>query len=119
MFKDKLKELRKKHGQTQAQLGECIGVTQQAIERWENGRTEPNSSTLIQLSNFFGVTTDYLLDNLDEEEELNIPSRNNIISAITEMYEKLEPAEKQVITKYVEDVIKSMGYVKKSDEENK
>lgn len=121
MFKDKLKELRKKCGKTQAQLGDCLGVTQQAIERWENGRTEPNASMLIQISKFFGVTVDCLLD--VPEDSLSI-DRNNAMDTMIKMYKNLSLEERQVINRYIDSVIDSMGYVKKSDvtedtEENK
>lgn len=112
MLKDKIKELRKKCGKTQAQLGDCLGVTQQAIERWENGRTEPNASMLIQISKFFGVTVDYLLDVPDES--LNI-DRSNAMDMMIKMYQKLNPEERQVINRYIDSIIDAMGYVKKSD----
>lgn len=114
MFKDKLKKLRKDACETQAQLANALGVTQQAIDRWENARTEPNVTMLIQISKHFGVSVDYLLDNFDTES-LNVPSRNDIVFSIVKMYEKLEPNEKRVLNKYIESVICSMGYVKNDE----
>ena len=112
MLKDKIKELRRKSGKTQSQLGDCLGVTQQAIERWENGRTEPNASMLIQISKFFGVTVDYLLDVPDES--LNI-DRNSAMDTMIKMYKNLSLEERQVINRYIDSVIDSMGYVKKTN----
>ena len=114
MFKDKLKKLRKDACETQAQLANALGVTQQAIDRWENARTEPNVTMLIQIARHFEVSVDYLLDNFDTEG-WNVNGRDDIISSIVKMYEKLEPNEKRVLNKYIESVICSMGYVKNDE----
>ena len=45
-----LKSLREKHHLTQKQLAERVMVTRQAVSRWENGETQPNSDTLELLS---------------------------------------------------------------------
>ena len=61
MLKDKIKELRKQHGWTQAELAKKLSVSQQTIGSWEVGRAEPNSDALTKLAQLFNVTTDYLL----------------------------------------------------------
>ena len=52
---------RKKQGLTQAQLGELLHVSAQAISKWENGQAEPGIAMLMQLAEIYGVTTDELL----------------------------------------------------------
>jgi transcriptional regulator with XRE-family HTH domain len=42
-------------------LGEKSGLTQRKISFWESGKIEPDMDLLIQVSKFFGVSTDYLL----------------------------------------------------------
>ena len=59
--RDILKELRAKHGLSQDELAEKIFVTRQAVSRWENGETVPNTETLKLLSNLFGVSINTLL----------------------------------------------------------
>ena len=59
--KDILLELRTKRGITQDQLAEKIYVTRQAVSRWENGETIPNTETLKLLSKFFDVSINTLL----------------------------------------------------------
>ena len=59
--KDILYELRTKSGLSQDELAEKLFVTRQAVSRWENGETVPNTETLKLLSGLFGVSINTLL----------------------------------------------------------
>ena len=59
--KDVLFELRTRKGLSQDELAEKLFVTRQAISRWENGETVPNTDTLKLLSKFFNVSINTLL----------------------------------------------------------
>ena len=59
--KDILLELRTKSGLSQDELAEKIFVTRQAVSRWENGETTPNTETLKLLSKEFNVSINTLL----------------------------------------------------------
>ena len=63
MLSQKLKELRRVHGLSQAALAELFEVTQQSVGRWETDQAYPSIETLKKLSNYFSVSIDYLLDN--------------------------------------------------------
>ena len=65
MLWDRLKSLRATHGISQADLAKKLGVTQQAVGRWEREQTSPDYFMLKKLSQFFGVSIDYLLSNDD------------------------------------------------------
>ena len=56
-----LRSLRDQHGLTQEELAERLFVTRQAVSRWENGETLPNTDTLRRLSALFGVSINTLL----------------------------------------------------------
>ena len=56
-----LHELRIKHGMSQDDLAEKVFVTRQAVSRWENGETVPNTETLKLLSNLYNVSINTLL----------------------------------------------------------
>lgn len=60
-IKDILKNLREKNNLTQDQLAEKVMVTRQAVSRWENGETQPNTDTLRLLSKQFNVSINTLL----------------------------------------------------------
>ncbi|MBQ6255701.1 MAG: helix-turn-helix domain-containing protein [Clostridia bacterium] len=59
--KDIILELRTKHGLSQDELAEKVFVTRQAVSRWENGETTPNTDTLKLLSRLFDVSINTLL----------------------------------------------------------
>ena len=59
--KDVIYELRTKNGLSQDELAEKVFVTRQAVSRWENGETVPNTETLKLLSNLFNVSINTLL----------------------------------------------------------
>ena len=59
--KDVILELRTKKGLSQDELAEKVHVTRQAVSRWENGETIPNTETLKLLSKFFDVSINTLL----------------------------------------------------------
>lgn len=58
---EKIFKLRKEKGLSQEALAEQIGTTRQAISKWENNQGFPETEKLLQLSNIFEVSTDFLL----------------------------------------------------------
>ncbi len=68
-----MKDLRRKHDMTQEGLAETLGITGQAVSRWENDLAMPDISLLPVLANLFDVTTDYLLgvDITQKESKIN------------------------------------------------
>lgn len=67
---DKIKEHRKKLGITQRELAETLGVSVQAISKWETGGGIPDVSALVPLARELHITTDELLDFRDRRKEL-------------------------------------------------
>lgn len=67
---DKIIKKRKQNGWSQEELAEKLNVSRQAVSKWENGQTVPELEKILELSHLFGVTTDYLLK--DESEEQNV-----------------------------------------------
>lgn len=66
---NKIKELRKQRGITQEQLATSIGISFQAVSKWENNIALPDISLAPKLASYFGVTMDELFDfNLKEIE---------------------------------------------------
>ena len=59
-FGERLRELRKEKGLNQIELAKSVGVGKSIISLWETNECEPTLSKLIALSDFFGVTLDYL-----------------------------------------------------------
>ena len=63
-----IKDLRKKNKLTQEELAERLGVTYQAISKWENGTGMPDISQIVPLASIFGVSTDVLFGVADLTE---------------------------------------------------
>ena len=84
-FKDKIKKLRKEKDMTQEQLAEYMGVSPQAVSRWETGTTCPDIFALPALAELFGITVDGLLGVDEKEKQREIRS---IISVAEEKLDK-------------------------------
>lgn len=65
MFGDMLKKLRLQNNLTLKELGEKIGITLAAIGYYERNEREPSLNILCKIADYFGVTTDYLLNRSD------------------------------------------------------
>ncbi|MGN8896922.1 helix-turn-helix domain-containing protein [Flavonifractor sp. HCP28S3_F3] len=64
----RLAELREDHDLSQAQMANILGVSQATYSRYETGRLDIPSQTLIALAQYYGVSVDYLLG-LDERKQ--------------------------------------------------
>lgn len=60
-FSDKLIALRRKAGWSQEELAERLNVSRQSVSKWEGAQSMPDIDKIVQMSSLFGVTTDYLL----------------------------------------------------------
>lgn len=61
MLNSQIKKLRLANGITQVDLAKKLGVTKQCVSNWENDNIQPSVDMLIKLSEFFKVSTDYML----------------------------------------------------------
>ena len=62
---DRIQYLRKNKGISQEELADKIGVSRQAVSKWESEQSTPDIEKVILLSDFFDVTTDYLLKGIE------------------------------------------------------
>ena len=81
---DKIIEERKKNGWSQEELASKLGVSRQAVSKWESAGSIPDLKRILQMSELFGVTTDYLLKDEIEEEPLNEYTETNTIKVSVE-----------------------------------
>ena len=61
ILSEKITELRKKNGISQEEFGAEIGVSRQAVSKWEMAQATPDLNKIMKISDFFGVPTDFLL----------------------------------------------------------
>lgn len=113
----KIKKLRLENEITQERLADYLNISFQAISKWENSTSFPDINLLKPISNFFGVSIDYLLDNenrkeeefvsnlLDEYKKLN--NKGNVVDAIELMRSGLNeyPKNYTLMSKLVQSLI--------------
>ena len=88
IFADKLIDLRKKNGWSQEELAEKLNVSRQAVSKWEGAQSVPDMSRIIQLSELFGVSTDYLLkDSLEQAEPAGESTEESTVCRTVSMEE--------------------------------
>lgn len=68
---DKWSKLRKENNYTQEQLAEVLGVSRQAISKWESDISYPETDKLIRMSGLFHCSLDYLLKDTEETDSRN------------------------------------------------
>ena len=69
LFEDQIKHYRKQAGLSQEKMAEKIGVSRQAITKWENGTGTPEISNLMAIANLFQISIDELLSNEKTESK--------------------------------------------------
>ena len=65
---EKIKKLRKERDVTQEKLADYLGISYQAVSKWENGSALPDITLVVPLANFFGVSADFLFSINDTAE---------------------------------------------------
>ena len=85
-FNEKLVKLRKSEGYTQEVLAEKVGVSRQAVARWEAGETTPDMRSLTEICQVFGVSADYMIheDNESFEDIPAVKEKNEEIKTASE-----------------------------------
>ena len=66
---DRIQNLRKSKGISQEELADKIGVSRQAVSKWESEQSIPDIEKIILLSDYFETTTDYLLKGIETVKE--------------------------------------------------
>lgn len=74
LLADKIIMLRKKNGWSQEELAEKLDVTRQSVSKWEGAQSAPDIQKIIAMSRIFGVSTDFLLKDEIESEDVPPPS---------------------------------------------
>ena len=72
---------RRRMNLTQEQLAETLGVSRQAVSKWEAGQSVPDIDKIVLICDYFGVTTDYILRNeeLPKTEQEHEPQPDNFV----------------------------------------
>ena len=96
-FKEKIVKLRKLKGLTQDEFASAVGVSRQAVYKWESGQSYPEVAKLLEIKLLFNISID---DLLDENYEVIVPEkkkRKRISAAVKEAEVVAEKEEVSVI----------------------
>lgn len=89
MLSENLLTLRKLKKLSQEQVAEAIGVSRQALAKWENGETAPDINNCIALANFYEVSLDELVSFVQQENQgLPVPPRGKHLFGVVSVGEK-------------------------------
>lgn len=92
----KIQKLRKEKGMSQEHLAAEIGVSRQAVSKWELEESSPDTARIVAISKLFNVSTDYLLGNdMDKRKEMSASVKMPLSSKFT----------------FIENLIKERGYL--------
>ena len=94
-FKEKLVKLRKLKGLTQDEFAKAVGVSRQAVYKWESGQSYPEVSKLLEMKVLFNISID---DLLDENYEVIVPEKKKRRRAAKEQTEAAGVTVTEAIT---------------------
>ena len=77
MFGDMIKNLRQSRSLNQVQLANLLNVSKQTVSNWENNNILPSIEMLVKISQFFSVSTDYLLE-LDSRSYIEVTGLTDV-----------------------------------------
>lgn len=94
-----IKNLRKSHKLTQAELSDILNIGQSTLANFENGKRTIPTDIIIKLAQYFNVTTDYLLGISSEPttNSINYTHLNNDELQLLNTYRSLSPDARQVV----------------------
>ena len=90
-FNEKLISLRKSKGLSQEELGAELNVSRQTISKWESGQSYPDFQRLVLLGDYFSLTLDELVKDIDVQE---VREKNLNGEQINSIYSDVENAKK-------------------------
>ena len=102
---ENLKKLREEAGISQKQLAECIGVSQQSINKYENHNIEPDIETMIRIADYFNTSVDYLIGHTTirrKIENVTAYELNAEESRIADNYRKLSKKQRFCVTTVID-----------------
>ena len=92
---ERLVKLRKEKGLSQEELADKLGISRQAVSKWERAEASPDTDNLIMLARLYGVSLDYLLDTDASDEEIKENQKNEEEEESASTNEKNQDKDKE------------------------
>jgi transcriptional regulator with XRE-family HTH domain len=101
---ERIRQLRKEHGWSQAELGSQVGTDSQRISRYENGRITPSVDALVRLAEALGVSVDYLVREGAPRRPLNGPELGVLAERLVDLAE-LDEEDRVLVAGVVDGLV--------------
>ena len=99
---NRIRELREEKHITQIRLSTELGVAQETISAYEQGRHMPSVSTLIKLSNILDASMDYIMMKSDTRNIIEVQSLSDSETKLLGFYKRLNSSGKEKALSYIE-----------------
>lgn len=78
----KLQQLRKENGYTQEELADILGISRQAVSKWERAESSPDTDNLISLAKLYKVSLDEILQINDTDKQIDNKNTDKLVEAL-------------------------------------
>ena len=82
---ERLQKLRRKAGYSQEQTAELLGISRQAVSKWESGQGKPDLDNLVRLTEIYNTSADYILLGTEKNMETSVPEKSGLSPEVRKM----------------------------------
>ena len=82
---ERLQKLRRKAGYSQEQTAELLGISRQAVSKWESGQGKPDLDNLVCLAEIYNTSADYILSGIEKNMETPVPEKSGLSPEVRKM----------------------------------
>ncbi len=111
MLSEKIMDLRKQRGWSQEELASRLDVSRQSVSKWESAASVPDLDKIIRISEIFGVSTDFLLKDENEQKDLYEGTLSSVLYEEHQQYfiKEITEEEANAYIQLVENVSKKIA----------
>ena len=82
---ERLQKLRRKAGYSQEQTAELLGISRQAVSKWESGQGKPDLDNLVRLTEIYNTSADYILLGTEKNMGTCVPEKSGLSPEVRKM----------------------------------
>lgn len=82
---ERLQKLRRKAGYSQEQTAELLGISRQAVSKWESGQGKPDHDNLVRLTEIYNTSADYILLGTEKNMGTSVPEKSGLSPEVRKM----------------------------------
>ncbi len=82
---ERLQKLRRKAGYSQEQTAELLGISRQAVSKWESGQGKPDLDNLVRLTEIYNTSADYILLGTEKNMGTSVPEKSGLSPEVRKM----------------------------------